>query len=316
MDFTALVDVAIGLSLVYLGVSLYVTIVNEIIAQKLQLRGKQLAADLTKLIDDSNSKEMLAANPALAPFLKSDGKLGSFVDPEVVARLLIGAARAGQTTVATMADIVTAIDALPPSGLKTQLQALAKAGSDDVEQFIGTVGHWIDQSLTMMGEVYKQRIKAISFGIGLAAAVVFNIDSLSIATHLYQDKEARRAIVAVAEQFTDTTSKQAFDTCIALDAEARAKNESCKPIRGLVGAVSNGNETFGELPIFWSTGDTWRNFVPFMAADGNWGWIIHWVGWLITALAVSLGAPFWFDLLNKLVNIRRGAVARGAASSG
>ena len=28
------------------------------------------------------------------------------------------------------------------------------------------------------------------------------------------------------------------------------------------------------------------------------------VGWLITALAGMLGAPFWFDLLNKLINIR------------
>ena len=28
------------------------------------------------------------------------------------------------------------------------------------------------------------------------------------------------------------------------------------------------------------------------------------LGWLITALAISLGAPFWFDLLTKLVNIR------------
>ena len=28
------------------------------------------------------------------------------------------------------------------------------------------------------------------------------------------------------------------------------------------------------------------------------------LGWLITAFAVSMGAPFWFDLLNKFVNIR------------
>ena len=28
------------------------------------------------------------------------------------------------------------------------------------------------------------------------------------------------------------------------------------------------------------------------------------IGWLITALAVSLGAPFWFDLLNKFMVIR------------
>ena len=30
----------------------------------------------------------------------------------------------------------------------------------------------------------------------------------------------------------------------------------------------------------------------------------HWAGWLITALAVSLGAPFWFDMLNKIMIVR------------
>jgi len=30
----------------------------------------------------------------------------------------------------------------------------------------------------------------------------------------------------------------------------------------------------------------------------------HWLGWLFTAFAVSFGAPFWFDILNKLTNIR------------
>jgi len=28
------------------------------------------------------------------------------------------------------------------------------------------------------------------------------------------------------------------------------------------------------------------------------------LGWLVTALALSLGAPFWFDLLNKFIVVR------------
>jgi hypothetical protein len=28
------------------------------------------------------------------------------------------------------------------------------------------------------------------------------------------------------------------------------------------------------------------------------------VGWLLTILALTLGAPFWFDMLNKFINIR------------
>jgi hypothetical protein len=30
----------------------------------------------------------------------------------------------------------------------------------------------------------------------------------------------------------------------------------------------------------------------------------HWLGWALTAFAVSLGAPFWFDMLNKLIVVR------------
>jgi hypothetical protein len=35
-----------------------------------------------------------------------------------------------------------------------------------------------------------------------------------------------------------------------------------------------------------------------------WGWILKFLGCLWTGLALSLGAPFWFDLLQKFMNIR------------
>jgi hypothetical protein len=37
--------------------------------------------------------------------------------------------------------------------------------------------------------------------------------------------------------------------------------------------------------------------------DGTW-WIWKILGLLATALAISQGAPFWFDLLQKAVNLR------------
>ncbi len=39
------------------------------------------------------------------------------------------------------------------------------------------------------------------------------------------------------------------------------------------------------------------------------GWSI--LGWLITALAISLGAPFWFDMLNKVIRLRSSGVREG-----
>ncbi len=51
------------------------------------------------------------------------------------------------------------------------------------------------------------------------------------------------------------------------------------------------------LPIGWDS-----------ASNVPGGWPaqlqLHWLGWLLTTLAISLGAPFWFDLLNKFIVIR------------
>ena len=48
-----------------------------------------------------------------------------------------------------------------------------------------------------------------------------------------------------------------------------------------------------------ATRDKWNKYSPNQ--EGGWE---TFAGWLITALAISLGAPFWFDLLSKLVKIR------------
>ncbi|RPH79952.1 MAG: hypothetical protein EHM80_06530 [Nitrospiraceae bacterium] len=54
------------------------------------------------------------------------------------------------------------------------------------------------------------------------------------------------------------------------------------------------------LPIGWSRESKDPKALP---SDVG-GWALKIIGLLLTAIAVSLGAPFWFDVLNKLINIR------------
>ena len=62
------------------------------------------------------------------------------------------------------------------------------------------------------------------------------------------------------------------------------------------------------LPMGWRPPrDPWPGFAFWTGGFWNsWGRQIyeHGWGWLLTALAISLGAPFWFDLLNKFIVIR------------
>src|SRR5262249_47579485 len=59
------------------------------------------------------------------------------------------------------------------------------------------------------------------------------------------------------------------------------------------------------VPIGWAAG--WgapmRGSEP--GAEKVWNrWFAPFLGWLLTALAATLGAPFWFDMLNKVMVIR------------
>jgi hypothetical protein len=48
------------------------------------------------------------------------------------------------------------------------------------------------------------------------------------------------------------------------------------------------------VPLGWSAGE---------AGDARY-WLRSAMGWLLTALAISLGAPFWFDVLNRFMHVR------------
>ena len=79
----------------------------------------------------------------------------------------------------------------------------------------------------------------------------------------------------------------ALRTQIAAQAQAAAREGD---VSTLEATTMKSLESF---PIGWGEG------------EGGWlDWLKRIFGWLITTAAVSLGAPFWFDLLGKVANLR------------
>lgn len=299
MNFTTLVDVAIGLTLVYLGASLLVTVANEYIAQLLRMRARQLSADLLKLIDSTEFRDKLLSNPALAGFFgKASG--GTYVDPKVVAQQLVGGIDALKNGVVQMQDIVSSLEALPDSALKRNLLAIAKVSSTSVERYVADVGVWVDQSLTMLGEQYKKNAQKLSLVVGLLLAAAFNLDTIAITKQLYRDKETREAMVVLASDVVQRSSKETLEKCSKLKPDEMAADAGCAGVKDLIDGVRKRNEVFGKLPIGWPP-EVVEALPTLPAVTLTMG-----VGWLLTALAISLGASFWFDLLAKLVNVRHG----------
>lgn len=104
--------------------------------------------------------------------------------------------------------------------------------------------------------------------------VLTNADSIRIANELAQDSVLRQAVVAQAESYLRQTASA--DT-----ATVNRAMQNLKEVKKI------------GLTIGWEDDDT-----------TDWQWITKAIGLMLTALAASLGAPFWFDLLKRVVSIR------------
>ena len=135
---------------------------------------------------------------------------------------------------------------------------------------------------------YKRKSAPILFVLALIVTVLFNVDSLRVASELANDKTLRDSVVAQAQQI----AKKPLP-------DSPSSSSSTKPIEEFKASASQMQDAVGslsalKLPIGWTE--------PTQCSKRF--WFNRVCGWLLTTFAVSLGAPFWFDLLNRFMNIR------------
>src|SRR6266567_2463380 len=102
---------------------------------------------------------------------------------------------------------------------------------------------------------------------------------------------------------TDTTKAATPDS---KDAAATGSPQRAVQLLGKVSGVQMQNASTDlaalqslSLPIGWSDAST-----PWKQKDPRTGVLFAVVGWLLTAMAMTLGAPFWFDMLNQFMVVR------------
>jgi hypothetical protein len=140
---------------------------------------------------------------------------------------------------------------------------------------------WFEGAMDRVSGWYKRRSQKIIFALGLATALLLNVNTVLIARSLSTSASVREALVGVAEQ------------------RERACLERGDCITDRAGAVAELERT--NLPIGWNEAAA----ATTLARTGTpGGWIELVFGYLLTAFAVTLGAPFWFDVLNRLMVIR------------
>jgi isoquinoline 1-oxidoreductase subunit alpha len=138
--------------------------------------------------------------------------------------------------------------------------------------------------------------------------VASNADTVQIAMTLSTDSAAREALVAQAQARVQQQGQEPAATAPTPRLSAGAADEPGEdPAEKRYEELARGVKKLQDLqtlgvPLGWKD-KPWKEVRKPFWWDGFRDTISKLIGLLLTVLAVSLGAPFWFDLLNKIVNI-------------
>lgn len=182
--------------------------------------------------------------------------------------------------------------------LAKQAQAKTKTPEQGINQLGQEIALWFDRSMDRSAGVYKRNAKGVAILIGLVIAVTTNTDTLHIINRLAQDSALRSAYSQAASTFISANPNAI--ACLQAQTDPVAQGN----------CLSNGATTLRAaidhttaLPIGWNAlnwQEQWQVHSPNLLLGG----LKLLTGWLVSAIALSMGAPFWFNLLNKVVNVR------------
>jgi hypothetical protein len=170
-------------------------------------------------------------------------------------------------------------------GIAKQAQAKAQSTEEGIKVLRREVENCFDTSMERASGVYKRNAKGVAILIGIALAFVANADTFHIIDRLSTDTVLRESIVYKAEQ--------------TIDQEFINGNLQNIDTQQLLRDLS--------LPIGWTEDN--------LKEQLNWHpWKIQnlpvislltmFAGWITSGIAIAMGAPFWFDLLSKVMNVK------------
>ncbi len=281
---SAVLDVAFGLVFVFVILSLACSALNETISSIFNWRAEFLRRGIANLLEPANLDRgleqtgRLLEHPLLNALVRPVTPRSrrrhypSYVPSRTFVAALLDFDRAG-----TVRKVEDAIAAVPSEDARRALTVLYERADGDVTRFTRDAERWFDDSMERVSGWYRRRVQKVLWVLALALVVSLNVDSLRIAEELWTQKAVRAAVVARAETL------EPADGSASVQEVARDVTE----LEQLA------------IPIGWSTES---------GPEGSAGWLarilLKPLGLLLTAAALTLGAPFWFDVLSKVARLR------------
>jgi hypothetical protein len=279
MSTSQVLEVAVGLMFVYLLFSIACSGIKELIARVLDMRAKTLEAAIQNMLADPNNQitQDILQSHVIAGTVPPGSKPPYVSSQNFALALFEFVAPIAEGQIRTIDNLKSGISRLPARFQKTFL-ALLESGHGDIEKSRQRVENWYDDSMDRVSGTYKRRAQIYIAILGVILCAALNADSLMIARELWNDEALRSAIVEQAQE----RARQGLAMGQCTD---------------VLKCATDSIRASGVPPIGWA-GDAVRG-IP-----RGWGWGYKIFGILISSVAVAMGAPFWFGLLNKVVNLR------------
>lgn len=282
-----------------------------------------------KQVQDEDLGVRFYEHPMIYRFAKK-GKRGlpSYLTKRNFSLVLVDLLGDKSTPERTLESIKATVEKMRPGGTRTIMMTLIEDAQGDINRFKHLLERWFDEMMDRASGWYKRHVQKVLVGIGFVLSMLFNADTFQIARTLAADPEKRMQLVGMVEDYMEKTARP--DTAQGhIDSLAN---------RTLVARLCR--EATSDS-AYWCRMDSLHNQVDYLVKDElkqavgvlGLGWkqppyeyskkecylayamkcldwyreqlsLSQFFGWIITAFAISLGAPFWFDMLNKVMKIR------------
>ena len=291
---------------------------KELISRFFSLRAKTLEEGIFDLVGGREMGDKLYEHPLLHGAAQSGlwKKLTSFlskkvrikkptyIDPYHFYLALMDTLSGENGAHLSLAELEATIDKIAVPDVKKTLKGFLNAIKSETQKSEGvlrefrlSIEAWFDNKMEQLSIWYKRNTRVIIFFLTVFIVGALNVDTIMIARSLYKYDLLRATVVATArERAGGIEIKKETDTPITMVSQVRSELESTG------------------LPIGWRLQGKTDVYNQGLPVD-FWQWLNKIIGLLITILAISMGAPFWFDMLKKLTSMH-GAVQRPGHAPG
>jgi hypothetical protein len=296
LDSIAL-NVIISLVFIYSLYSLLITTLNEGIAAIFNLRAKTLEKGIKRMLTDNGDKKNTIVNQfyqqPIVKFLgETNNKKPSYLSSKTFAEALIHLCKKLATGVnEAEKQLLVGIQKIKEINPETgkYLEIVYQDTEGNIKEFQKVVENWFNETMDRATGWYKKQTQKITLIIALVLVLSFNVNTIGIIKNLSKNPKSAFQVLEMADKYAKASKSN-----LNIISDKETNNQIKIVLEKTQNVVSNNIEIQNAnaiLGLGWTKED-----------KKNIGENI--LGCLITALAISLGAPFWFDLLNKLMQLR------------